>query len=78
MVAESHGLCRLQMGETGHRRVRMRFREPDQGPLQRHELFVEAVDRIAHPEPQVGRDLIVAAACGVEAARGIADQLAQP
>ena len=35
------------------------------------------VDRVADPEPQVGRDLVVAAAAGVELAADIAEAVDQ-
>ena len=39
---------------------------------------VERVDGVAHPQPEVGRDLIVTRARGVQPARRLADQLGQP
>ena len=41
-------------------------------------LLVEAVDRLAHPEPEVGRDLVVARARRVQAPGRLADQLPEP
>ena len=39
---------------------------------------VERVDRVAHPEPEVGRHLVVARARGVQPAGGRPDQLGEP
>ena len=37
----------------------------------------QAVDRVAHPQAEVGGDLVVAAACGVQAAAGLADAIGE-
>ena len=39
---------------------------------------VEPVDRVAHPQPEIGRHLVVAAARGVQPLAGLADPLGQP
>ena len=36
------------------------------------------VDRVAHPEPEIGRDLVVARARGVQPPGGRPDQLGEP
>ena len=36
------------------------------------------VDRVAHPEPEIGRDLIVARARGMQPPRRRPDQLGEP
>ena len=78
MMAEGHGLRRLQMGEAGHHPVMMGFGAREQGPLQVLQKRVDAVDGIAQPEAKVGGDLIVARARGVQLAAGLADPVGQP
>ncbi len=77
MMAERDRLGALQMSEARHDRAGMR-----QGL--RHERFLEAgenlvgrVDRVAHPEAEIRRDLVVAGTRGVEAAGRGADQLGE-
>ena len=42
------------------------------------ERRVDAVDRVAHPQPEIGRDLIVARARGVQPPGRRPDQLGEP
>ena len=42
------------------------------------DLRAKAVDRLAHPQAEIGRHLVVAAAPGVQALAGLADPLGQP
>jgi hypothetical protein len=56
----------------------VRFRELDQCRAQRPKARRQCVDRIAQPQPQVGRDLVVARACRVQLFAGIADQCHEP
>ena len=65
------------MGEARHHPVRPRLGLREQSALQRQEPFVHRVAPVAHPEPEVGRHLVVAAPRGVEALGGLADQLGQ-
>ena len=78
MVAEGDGLGGLQVGEAGHRVGRMLGGAVRQGGHQRRRLRVQPVDGVAHPEAEIGRDLVVAAARGVQALAGLADALGQP
>ena len=39
---------------------------------------IQAVDRVAHPKAEIGRDLVVAGARGVQPLAGLADQLGEP
>ena len=78
MVAEGHRLRHLHVGEAGHHRLRMDIGLVEQGGDQVAEGEVEAVDGVAHPQPEVRCHLVVAAATGVQAARRRADQLPQP
>ena len=50
----------------------------DQRRLKRLQLAVDPVDRVAHPEPEIGRHLIVARARGVQAPGRRADQFGEP
>ena len=77
MVAEGHRLGILQMGEAGQDGVGFFFRTPDQRHLQRAHLDDQRVDGVAHIELEIGGDLVVARAGGVQASRGIADLFAQ-
>ena len=77
MVTERHRLARLEMGEAGHDGVGMLVGAGDQRILERVDPGERLVDRAAHPQLEVGRDLVVARAGGVEAARDRPDQLGQ-
>ena len=75
--AEGHGLRCLQMGEPRHQRVGMFFGA-------RHESAEHCVDPRdralvggAHPHAEIGRDLVVAAARGVQPPRYRADDFGQ-
>ena len=46
--------------------------------MQPGHLPVEGVDRLAHPEPEVGGDLVVARTGGVQASRRGADEIGEP
>ncbi len=78
MMAEGHGLRGLQMGEARHHGSGMLQRAVDQRLLERGQRRVRLVDGVADVEPEIGRDLVVARARGVQPARGGADQLGQP
>ncbi len=78
MMAEGHRLRGLQMGEARHHGRGMRQRLLGQRLLVAGERVVELVDGIAHPEPEIGRDLVVARARGVQPPGGRPDQLRQP
>ena len=78
MVTERHRLRGLQVGEAGHHRVGMLLRPRQQRVLQRDKRHADLVDRIAHPQAKVGRDLVVAAARGVETAGDRADPVGEP
>ena len=78
MVAERHRLRGLEMGEAGHHAVGMLLGTADQGALQRSQPLVDRIDRAPHPEPEIGRHLVVARAGGVQPTGGGADQLGEP
>ena len=69
VVAERHRLRGLQMGEARHdgrRHAPRRGRSAP--PAGRCSAAIQRVDRVAHPQPEVGRDLVVARARGVQPA----------
>ena len=78
VMAEGHRLGDLQMRVAGHHCVGFRLGPIDQRLLQVAHREVEAVDRAAHPQPEIGRDLVVARARGMQAPRRRADQLGEP
>ena len=77
MMAEGHRLRRLQMGEAGHHGAGVLKRLFGERQLQIGELRVERVDRVAHPEPEIERDLVVARARGMQPPGGGADQIGE-
>ena len=77
-MAERHGLRRLQMGETGHHGAGMFQRAIHQRLLKGGERRIGLVDGIANIEAEVGGDLVVARARGMQPSRGGTDQLGQP
>ena len=79
MVAEGDRLGRLQMGEARHDGRGMfvgAWRAS--ASCSSCELAVERVDRVADPEAEIGRHLVVARARGMEPAGRRADQLLEP
>ena len=78
MMAEGHRLRGLQMGEARHHRVGILQRLLGERALIIGERGVKTVDRVAHPEPEVGRHLIVARARGVQPPGRRPDQLGEP
>ena len=78
MMAERDRLRDLQMREAGHHGVGMRLGLIDQRALKLAQCRVEAVDRAAHPQAEIGRDLIVARARRVQPSGRRADQLGKP
>ncbi len=78
MMTERHRLRDLQMRESGHDRLGMLFRPCDQHPLQFADRVRRLVARTPHPQPKIGRDLVVARARGVQPSSRRADQLAEP
>ena len=76
-MAEGDGLGDLQMGIAGHHRGGFCLGSVDQRPLQLAHCPIEPLDGAAHPKPQIGCDLIVARARGVQAPRRRSDQLGE-
>src|SRR5438445_13594583 len=75
MMAEGYRLSDLQVSVAGHHRGRLRLGAITQPSLQLAHRRIEPVNRAAQPEPQVGRDLVVARARGMQASRCRPDQL---
>ena len=78
MVAERDGLRRLQVREPRHHRCRMFESFFGERALVCGQRCVNFVDRVADPEPEIGRNLIVARARGMQPPRRRADQFAEP
>ncbi len=78
MMAERHRLRGLQMREARHDGRGVRQRLFGERALIAGERRVDVVDRVAHPELEVGRDLVVARARGVQPPRRRADQVGEP
>src|SRR3546814_7891177 len=78
MMAERHRLRDLKMREARHDAAGMFVGARQQSGLNRPQPRVDARARGAHPQAEVGRDLVVARTRGVEAAGGFADQLLEP
>ena len=79
VMAEGHRLGRLQVGEARHHGRRDAPRLGDQRALQGRAAGASSrVERVAHPQPEVERDLVVARARGVQPPGRRADQLGQP
>ena len=66
MMAEGHRLRGLQMREARHHRAGVRKRLLGQRALKVGERRVERIDGVAHPQPEIGRHLVVARARGVQ------------
>ena len=77
-MAERHRLRDLQMGKAGHDAARMFFGARQQRRLDRAKARVDPLARGARPQAEIGRDLIVARARGVEASGGFTDQFLEP
>ena len=78
MMAEGDRLRRLQMRQPRHHRAGMLQRLRRQRVLKDFERRIDRIDGVAHPQPEIGRHLVVARARGVQPAGGRADQLAEP
>ncbi|GAC1540638.1 MAG: hypothetical protein NVS2B4_20070 [Ramlibacter sp.] len=77
VVAKAHGLRDLHVGEPREDGVDVGLGQREQGALQVRQQPADQVDLAAQPQAHVGGDLVVAAAPGVQALAGIANQLRQ-
>jgi hypothetical protein len=71
-MAEGDRLRRLQMREAGHHRRGVMFGQIDQCTSGLEVELQNAIDRIAQPQADIGGDLVVARAAGMQALAGIA------
>jgi hypothetical protein len=78
MVAQRDRLRHLQMGEAGHDRIGMFFGAGQQRGDQGFQCGIGFGASGLHPQAEIHRHLIVAAARGVEPARRRADDFPQP
>ncbi|VVT11762.1 conserved hypothetical protein [Erythrobacter sp. EC-HK427] len=78
MMAQRHRLRGLQMGEARHDAARVLLRPRHQRALQSGEALQQRIHRIAHPQAEIGRHLVVAAARRVQTTRCRADQFGEP
>ncbi len=77
VMAEGHRLGGLQVGEAGHDGVGFGLGETQQTLLQTSDFAEDHVDFVAQPEADVGGDLVVAAASGVQLLADDADAVGQ-
>ena len=77
VVRRQHRLGPLQVRVAGQDDVAVALGRVDERPLQLAQPAVEVVDGVAHPELDVGDDLVVAAAAGVQLAADVAEPLDQ-
>ena len=78
MMAEGDRLRGLQMRQARHHRAGMVERLSGERALVGAKRAVERVDGVAHPQPEIGRHLVVARTRGVQPPGGLADQLGEP
>lgn len=76
-MREPHRLRTLQVRVARHQRVDMGARLDEQRAAQLVDQIDQLLGRADRIQPQIGRDLIIATACGVEPAAGIADLIDQ-
>ena len=76
-MAEEQRLSLLQVGVTGHQHVQVSLSLVDYGRLQPGQRLVQRVHLGQHEQAQVGGDLVVARATGVQLAGHRADQFGQ-
>ncbi len=76
-MGEQHGLRGLDVGRPGQDRGALTLGQADERPLEVEQRPVQPIDRAPEPEPQVGRDLVVARAPGVQLSGHGADAVGQ-
>ena len=77
VVGEADGLGHLQVGKAGEDGVYVALGHADERGLQVAQKAADEVDFAAQPQADVGGDLVVAAAAGVQALAGVAHELGQ-
>ena len=73
-MPDQHRLGSLQMRVRRHGSVRRLFRAIREHAAQFSQFVPQLIDRRAHVEPQIGRNLLVTAAPAVQLVSGFADQ----
>lgn len=76
-MAPSHRLRGLQVGEARHYPIGARLSLRQKRADQRQEAAFGCVQLVAHPQFEIGRHLVIAAAARVQAARRLADDFLQ-
>jgi hypothetical protein len=76
-MAERYRLRRLHMSQSGHDGARMIERLFSNRALIKRQRSINRVYRVAHPQSEIGRNLIVARARGMQPSRCLADQFRQ-
>ena len=77
VMTEGDGLRRLEVGEAGHGVGGEFGGAVGEGAHDVGDLGIKAVDGVADPEAEIGGDLVVAAAPGVQAFAGFADAVGE-
>jgi len=77
-MAEGHRLRGLHMREARHHRCGVLECFLGERDLVGGERGIERVDGVAHPQPEVGRNLVVARARRVQPSRRRADHVGEP
>jgi len=77
MVTERHRLCGLQVGKAGHDGLGFTLCLFQQAFLQAGDFSQDQVDFVAQPQTDIGRDLVITAATGVQFFTGHADAVGQ-
>ena len=77
-MGQAERLSPLQMGIARNHRVAMLIRLAEESLLQPMEIGIHLIQTAAQPEPQIGPDLIVATAAGVQLLPNRAKQGNQP
>ena len=73
MVTKGDGLCRLQVGEAGHDGIGFPAGQFDQALLQAGQFGADEINFVAQVQADIGRDLIVTGAAGVQFFAGNTD-----
>ena len=76
-MAQRHGLGGLQVREARHHRIGVEQRLLGQGQLKIVQCRVDRVERVADPEAEIERHLVVARARRMEPSCGLADDLGE-
>ena len=78
MMTEGHRLRGLHMRQARHHGGGVVERLLRQRTLKAHERRIERVDLVAHPQPEIGRYLVVARTRGMQPPGRFPDQFGEP